>query len=250
MNQKQFLLPFLLLLPLLACSLFSPAGYEADRTAVLGTEVALQQTQVALQQTQVALNQGSNPSQPSNPAGEQPAVVATQPPAPTNTPVPAVVQPTQPPAPAPTNPPPPPAPAGLTAEDQTRILEFTRAAAAAFIDAYWYSDPSYANSYYAGVSLQNIQTEIANLTGQGIYAYYEYDSANSYMINLKLTTEGMYIADVCESWNVTSYYLANDEFVDTLGWGMYPQTFYIQNIGGQLKIVEVVYQSDVSVCAP
>lgn len=247
---KKLLLPFVILfvLPVWACSF--PAGYEPDSNAVLGTEVALQQTQVALQQTQVALNQGSSSgaSQPVAtlpPAVIQPTAVPTQPPAAIQpTPVP-----TQPPAPAPTNPP-PPAPAGLTAEDQTRILEFTRAAAVAFIDAYWYADISYAEPYYAGVSLQNIQTEINNLNNQGIYAYYEYDPANSYMINLKLTTEGMYIADVCESWNVTSYYLANDELVDTLGWGMYPQTMYIQNIGGQLKIVEVVYQSDVSVCAP
>ena len=135
----------------------------------------------------------------------------------------------------------------ITPEQWQAVEDFLLRAVVVEIAAYEYSDPSYASMFY-GNALQTIQTQIADLNSQGIMLAARFDSANSYIHDIRVTSSSRIEVDSCEYWANEYYDRLTGTLLESTSWTLVPQTIMIEYLNADFYITSVAFYSDQSFC--
>lgn len=135
----------------------------------------------------------------------------------------------------------------ITPEQWVAIEGFLSGAVAAEIAAYQYGDPSYASMFY-GDALQTIQNQIADLNSQGVLLRAYFDSATSYIHDMRLTADDRIEVDSCEYWANEYYDQQTGVLLESTSWTLVPQTIMIEYVNADFYITSVAFYGDQAFC--
>ena len=136
----------------------------------------------------------------------------------------------------------------VPADLENQVSDFLTRAIELQIEAYQKNDPSIASSVLAGQMLDNLSSDIASLSQQGLVSISEIDYYQSYINDIRVVNNQQIDVDTCEVWTTNTYRQSDGQLVDSTGPELLPQTITIQQQDGNWHITNVDFLSAPAFC--
>jgi hypothetical protein len=138
--------------------------------------------------------------------------------------------------------------ADVSPELENEVSDFLTEAIELQIEAYQQGNASIASSIMAGDILDDLFADIDSLNQQGLVSISEIDYYESYINDIRVSSETQIEVDTCEVWTITIYQLADGQLVSSDGPTLLPQTVTIQKLNADWFITAVTFFDTPSFC--
>ncbi|MCP4416427.1 MAG: hypothetical protein GY805_07385 [Chloroflexi bacterium] len=128
------------------------------------------------------------------------------------------------------------------------VKQFLYEAVLAETAAYIYLDPSYISYYFTGELLSFMESEIADLTNNGVIIAKLYDENQSYTYDVRFVNDYKIEVDNCEVWSQEAYSLSNSTLLESDSPALYPQTITIEQFTDGWYITDILFYETAVFC--
>ncbi|WP_420645139.1 hypothetical protein [Candidatus Leptofilum sp.] len=129
------------------------------------------------------------------------------------------------------------------------VANFLYEAVLAETAAYLYLDSSYVSYYFTGAPLGLMQTEIADLTSQGVVVAKLYDETQSTIYDIRFINDSTIEVDSCEIWSMELYSVWDSSLLDSEPPTLFPQTITIEQFSNGWFITDIAFYEVPAFCS-